>query len=126
MSNSMARWRVPFEASVAPLAGELAVDAGAAGAFAGSGLETLLDNGGVTTLVLCGALNALEPTARDAGTLGYQTFIPLDACWPAANPAEPFAARLRREGAAVVDTAAALNAAATAKTRQRREAERKR
>ena len=112
----------PFEACGAPLQGETVIDASAESAFAGSGLEGLLDDAGATTLVLCGALNAVEPTARDAGDLGYQIFIPFDACWPAASAA----ARLSRETAAVVDTAAALNAAATAKMLERRESERKR
>ena len=90
--------------------------AGAAGGFAGTGLEDFLDDAGATTLVLCGALGALEATARDAASLGFHVFIPFDACWPAS----PFAAsafeRLRCEGAAVVDTAATLAAAAMAKS----------
>ncbi len=116
----------PFKACATPLADETVVDVGAAGAFSETGLESLLDEAGATTLVLCGALNAVEPTARDAGNLGYHVFIPLDACWPASSPADPAAGRLRRDGAAVVDTAATLDAAATAKARQRREVERKR
>lgn len=110
----------------APLApGELAVVAGAAGGFAGTGLEALLDDAGATTLVLCGALGALEATARDAANLGYHVFIPFDACWPAAPFADPAFSRLGCDGAAVVDTPATLAAAATAKSRQRREAQRK-
>jgi nicotinamidase-related amidase len=114
-----------FKACAAPLEGETVIDAGAAGAFTGSALEVLLDNAGATTLVVCGALSAVEQTARDAGDLGYQVFVPLDACWPA-NPTEPAFDHLSRAGATVVDTASALGAAATAKARQRREAERKR
>lgn len=108
----------PFEACATPLDGETVIGAGSG--FAGSELERMLDDAGATTLVLCGALSAVEPTARDAGDLGYQTFVPFDACWPAANFADP-AARLRRVGAAVVDTTAALAAAPTAKARQRGE-----
>jgi nicotinamidase-related amidase len=115
-----------FEACATPLDGETVIRASAASAFAGSGLEGVLDDAGATTLVVCGALNALEPTARDAGNLGYRVFVPFDACWPPASPADPSAARLSGETSAVVDTAAALSAAATAKARQRREAGRKR
>jgi nicotinamidase-related amidase len=114
-----------FEARPTPLEGETVVDAGPAGAFVGSALEILLDDAGATTLVVCGALSAVEQTARDAGGLGYQVFVPFDACWPA-SPTGPVFDRLSRAGATVVDTALALGAAATAKARQRREAERKR
>ena len=100
--------------------------AGAAGGFAGTNLDRFLEEAGATTLVLCGALGALETTAQEAAALGYHAFIPFDACWPAKPFADPCFARLRRDGAAVVDTAATLAAAATAKSRQRREAQRKR
>ena len=111
--------------SAPPVPGEFAVVAGAAGDFAGTGLEASLDDAGATTLVLCGALGALGATARDAASLGYHVFIPFDACWPAAPFADPAFSRLGRDGAAVVDTAAALAASARAKSRQRREAQRK-
>ena len=107
-----------------PSGGETPVAAGVASAFAGTGLAGLLDDSGATTLVLCGALPAVEPTARDAAGLGYHIFIPFDACRPPAHPADAAIARLSRAGAVVVDTAAALAAAATAKARQRREAQR--
>ena len=107
-----------------PSGGETPVAAGVASAFAGTGLEGLLDDSGATTLVLCGALPAVEPTARGAAGLGYHIFIPFDACRPPAHPADAAIARLSRAGAVVVDTAAALAAAATAKARQRREAQR--
>ena len=116
----------PFEAFATPLEGEAVIGASAASAFAASELEDLLDAAGATTVVLCGSLNAVEPSARDAANLGYQIFIPFDACWWAVSPAEPAVACLRGETAAVVDTAAALGAAATAKARQRRDAERRR
>ncbi|HZZ59569.1 MAG TPA: isochorismatase family protein [Roseiarcus sp.] len=116
-----------FKPSAAtPVDGEAAIAAGAAGAFFKTEPGSLLEDAGVTTLVLCGALSAVEQTARDAENLGYRIFIPLDACWPAASPADPAIARLSREGAAVVDTAATLSAAAMAKARQRRDAERRR
>jgi nicotinamidase-related amidase len=116
----------PFKAFATPLEGEAVIDASAASAFAASELEDLLDAAGATTVVLCGSLNAVEPSARDAANLGYQIFIPFDTCWPAVGPAEPAVSRLRGETAVVVSTAAALDAAATAKARQRRDAERRR
>ena len=108
-----------------PVDGETAIAADAAQAFFQTELERLLEDAGVTTLVLCGVLSAVEQTARDAENLGYRVFIPLDACWPAASPADPAMAFLGRGGAALVDTAATLAAAAAAKARQRREAQRK-
>jgi nicotinamidase-related amidase len=115
----------PSGTGATPVQGEIAVAASAAGGFAGTGLEGFLDDADATTLVLCGALGALEATARDAIRLGYHAFIPFDACRPATPFADPAFGRLRRDGAAVVDTAAALAAAAAAKSRQRREEQRK-
>jgi nicotinamidase-related amidase len=116
----------PFKASATtPFDGEAAIAAGPAGAFFQTELEGLLEDGGVTTLVLCGAWSAIEHMARDAENLGYRVFIPLDACWPTPSPADPAMASLSREGATLVGTAATLAAAAVAKARQRREAQRK-
>jgi len=115
-----------FEASATTaLDGETAIAAGAAEAFFMAELEKILEDAGVTTLVLCGVLSAVEKMARDAEDLGYRVFIPRDACWPAASLADPAMASLSREGAALVDTAATLAAATVAKARQRREAQRK-
>jgi Isochorismatase family len=100
--------------------------AGVTGGFSGTGLDAFLDESGATTLVVCGELGALAATARDAASLGYHVFVPFDACWPESLIADPVFERLRGEGAAIVDTAAALAAAATAKLRQRRETQRKR
>lgn len=111
----------PGEACATPPEGERVSAAGAASAFAATELEASLDDAGATTLVLCGALGCVEATARDAGALGYQVFIPLDACWPAVRLVDHAAARIRRAGAAVVDTRATLAAADLAKARQRRE-----
>ena len=54
-----------------PLEGEAVIVARAASAFAASELEDLLDAAGATTVVLCGSLSAVEPSARDAANLGY-------------------------------------------------------
>ena len=103
----------------APLAGETVIAKYAGSAFVGTSLEGVLDELGATTLVLCGALifDAVEATARDAGSLGYQVFVVADACWAA--DAEGAHARLDGECARIVDAATTLRAAAAAKARQR-------
>jgi len=123
-----------FRRYAMPLAGETLAGANADSAFVGTGLERLLDEFGATTLVLCGALTpSFEGTARDAASLGYQAFIVADACWAIDKvdrhrklPAEDALALslllLQGEYGRIVDAAAALDAAATAKARQRRAA----
>jgi nicotinamidase-related amidase len=115
--------------------GETVIARGAMSAFVGTRLEESLDDLGATTLVLCGALatHALEATARHAGDLGYRVFVVADACraaeavdlkgrsWPAEDVRALTLAHLEGETAAIVDSATALRAAATAKARQRRE-----
>ena len=131
--------RNAIELGATPLAGATMIDKAAESAFGGAGLEDLLDEIGATTLVLCGALTpSLEATARDAADLGYQVFIVGDACWAiegvgrrgtgttAEDAHAGSLARLQRDYGRIVDTAAALNAAASAKARQRRAAERHR
>jgi nicotinamidase-related amidase len=111
-----------FRTCAAPLEGETVIGATAASAFVDTWLEDMLDDVGATTLVLCGALKALQATARHAGDLGYRIFIVADACWGAAGALGESLAGLHGETATIVDTAATLSAAATAKARQRREA----
>ncbi|MDT5321066.1 MAG: hypothetical protein QOD88_3588 [Mycobacterium sp.] len=52
------------------------------GGFSNSGLELLLRNRGITTLVFAGVATnmAVEGTARQASDLGYRTLIVADAC----------------------------------------------
>ena len=123
-----------FKPCAAPLAGETVVGKNTNSAFVGTALETMLDELGATTLVLCGVLtpNSVEATARHAGNLGYQVFVVADACWavdkidirgkrwPAEDVHALSLAHLHGEYASIVDTATTLRAAATAKTRQRR------
>ncbi len=125
-----------FKASPTPREVETVIGRAAHGAFVGTRLEALLEDIGATTLVLCGALaaNALEPTVRDAANLGFSVFVVADACCaadtidpsgtrrPAENARALSLARLEGEDARIVDAATALNAAATAKARQRRAA----
>ena len=125
-----------FKPCAVPLAGETVVGKTANSAFIGTALESMLDDLGATTLVLCGVLtpNSVEATARHAGNLGYQVFVVADACWavdkvdlrgkrwPAEDVHALSLAHLEGEYATVVDVATALRAAATAKARQRRAA----
>jgi nicotinamidase-related amidase len=115
-----------FKACAMPLYGEATIGKTGASAFAGTALESLLDDIGATTLVLCGALtsHSIEATARHAGDLGYRTFVVADACWPTEHARKPLLVDVDGERASVVDTAAALGAAAMAKARQRRQAQR--
>jgi nicotinamidase-related amidase len=124
--------------AVPPLDGEIAIARDATSAFVASDLETMLDALGATTLVVCGALatHALEASARHAADLGYQVFVVADACraadmidlrgrfWPAEDVRALSLALLRGETATIVDAATALQAAATAKARQRRKGRR--
>ena len=103
-------------------------------AFVGTGLETMLDELGATTLVICGVLtpNSVEATARHAGNLGYQVFVVADACWavdkmdlrgkrwPAEDVHALSLAHLEGEYASIVSAMTTLQAAALAKSRQRR------
>jgi nicotinamidase-related amidase len=126
--------RQPASSPLLPLDGEIVIVRNATSAFVGADLEARLDQLGVTTLVLCGALatHALEASARHAGDLGYQVFVVADACravdtadlggrlWLAEDVRALALARLNGETATIVDVATTLRAAATAKARQRR------
>ena len=119
-----------------PLDGETVIRGHAASAFVGTSLEAKLDAFGATTLVICGALtpDSILSTARHAGGLGYQVFVVADACWavdaidlngkrwPAEDIHALALAQLKGDMATIVDTAAALAAAALAKARERRAA----
>ncbi len=123
-----------FKSCAAPQKGERVVGKSANSGFIRPDLEAALDDIGATTLVICGVLtsNSVEATARHAGGLGYQTFVVGDASWavdkvdlngrrwPADDVHALSLAHLHREYATVVDTETTLQAAATAKARQRR------
>jgi nicotinamidase-related amidase len=125
-----------FAPAVPPLDGDIVIARDATSAFVASNLETTLDELGATTLVVCGALatHALEASTRHAADLGYQVFVVADACraadmvdlsgrlWPAEDVRALSLALLSGETATIVDAATALQAAATAKARQRRRA----
>jgi nicotinamidase-related amidase len=119
----------PFKSAALPLADETVVGKSANSAFIGTRLEETLDELGATTLVVCGALtnNSVEATVRHGGNLGYRIFVVADACWaadkrdlagrlwPAADVHALSLANLQGAYAQVVDSAAALQAAAAAK-----------
>jgi nicotinamidase-related amidase len=123
-----------FKPCAAPLAGEAVLAKNANSAFVGTGLEGMLDELGATTLVICGVLtpNSVEATARHAGNLGYQVFVVADACWavdkvdlrgkswPAEDVHALSLAHLEGEYASIVSAMTALQAAALARSRQRR------
>ena len=122
-----------FKPEAAPTPGEVVVTKTTPDAFAGTVLEGRLNALGVTTLVVCGVLthNSVETTVRAAASLGYRVFVVADACW--AVDVVDLAGRhwlaedvhilslthLNREFARVVPLRAALDAAGTAKLRQR-------
>jgi len=123
-----------FKPCAAPLPGEAVLAKNANSAFVGTGLESMLDELGATTLVICGVLtpNSVEATARHAGNLGYQVFVVADACWavdktdlrgkrwPAEDVHALSLAHLEGEYASIVSAMTTLQAAALAKSRQRR------
>ena len=129
-----------FKSCATPLEGETVIGKNANSAFVGTPLEDMLETLGVTTLVICGVLtsNSVEATARQAGNLGYQVYVVADACWavdkvdlrgrrwPAEDVHALSLAHLEGEYARIVDAATTLHAAALAKARVRRAAERRR
>jgi hypothetical protein len=124
----------PGDAGQALVEGEFVLAASGDSGFDGAALESLLDEIGATTLVLCGEAASVTATARDAAALGYQVFVVVDACpspddlrgGPAGSAQASRFSPLSPEIATLVDAAATLGAAATAKARQRRHAERSR
>jgi nicotinamidase-related amidase len=124
----------PLVVAASPLDGEMVIVRNTTSVFAGADLETRLEDLGATTLVLCGTLatRALEASACHATDLGYRVFVVADACgatdevdlrdrlWPAEDVRALTLARLKGETATIVDTGTALQAAGTAKVRQRR------
>ena len=70
-----------FKPEVQPQNGEILITKNINNAFIGTGLEAVLLQGGISTLVICGVTtnNSVEATARMAGDLGYQTFVVSDA-----------------------------------------------
>ena len=118
-----------------PREGETIIGKSANSAFVATDLEAALDRLGATTLVVCGVLtnNSLEATVRHGGNLGYRIFVVADACWavdkrdlsgrlwPAADVHALSLANMQGEYAEIVSGAMALQAAAMANMRRRRQ-----
>jgi len=127
-----------FKPEATPAADEIVVAKTTPDAFAGTELEAHLDALGTTTLVVCGVLthNSVESSVRAAASLGYRVFVVADACWsvdvvdlagqkwPAEAVHRLSLTHMHREFARVVSLRAALEAAGTAKQRQRMRAAR--
>jgi biuret amidohydrolase len=99
---------------VAPVEGDDVVTHKRVGGFTGSRLHELLQDRGVTTVVLAGvATNAsLESTARQATDLGYRVVVVEDACsaaTPEAHQASIGSLGLLAEIATAADITAALS-----------------
>ena len=65
-----------------PLPNELVIDKNASSPFNGTGIDQLLRNMGIETLVVAGLASdmCVENTSRDAGDRGYNVIVVEDAC----------------------------------------------
>lgn len=113
-----------FKDDVRPKAGETVIQKSTNSAFVDTGLQPLLVDRGISTLVITGVLtnNSVEATARMAGNLGYHTFVVSDATaaaevtdlrgrhWPAEDVHALSLANLNGEYATVIDCATVLAA----------------
>jgi nicotinamidase-related amidase len=112
------------EDALAPEAGEVVIQDWGQGAFADTGLEPLLKDRGIEALVVAGLIvdESLEATVRDAGALGYATYLAADAIaalgrvdlagrrWSAEDVQALALAKLEHEKATLTDTATILAA----------------
>ena len=72
-----------FKPETAPLPGEVVIAKSTGSAFIGTALESELHDSGITTLVIAGVItnNSVESTVRHAAMLGFQVYLPEDACF---------------------------------------------
>lgn len=119
---------VEFKEALRPQRGEFIVQKATNSAFVDTGLEALLRQQAIDTLVVAGVItnNAVEATVRTAGNLGYQTYLVADATatvdkrdltgrlWSAEEVQALSLANLNGEYATVTDSAAVLAAVAPA------------
>jgi nicotinamidase-related amidase len=70
-----------FKDLVIPISGEPVIKKQVNSAFIGTNLQELLDDNGITTLVIVGLTtdHCISTTTRMAGNLGYSTFLVADA-----------------------------------------------
>lgn len=74
---------VEYQAAFLPLPGERELRKQVPDAFSGSVLEQWLREDGVSQVVIVGVVtnNSVESTARSGGNLGFEVFVPHDACY---------------------------------------------
>ncbi|WP_419903373.1 cysteine hydrolase family protein [Kiloniella sp.] len=77
-----------FKAEVTPLAGEQVIGKTVNSAFISTDLEARLKDQGIHQLVVMGVItnNSVEATVRNAGNLGFDTYLVEDACFTFAFP----------------------------------------
>ncbi len=111
-----------FKDEAAPLPDEPVIAKRTNSAFIGTDLEARLRAAGHRRLVMCGTLthNSFEATVRNAGNLGFETYVVSDACWsvdktdlrgktfPAEDVHHLSLAHMHGEFAEVIDSTAAL------------------
>ncbi len=105
-------WGATIHSDVAPKDGEPVVTKRGVSAFYNSDLASILDNGGINTLLLAGVATnfVVESTAREASDRGYNVILVGDCCTSvsqeahdiALNTALPFLATIA-DSAEVVD-----------------------
>lgn len=68
--------------SLYPQAGETIIDKPGKGAFYATGLQTLLQERGIETLIVCGVTTEIcvHTTVREANDRGYRCIVPGDCC----------------------------------------------
>lgn len=77
-----------FKAEVTPFAGETVVGKVVNSAFIGTDLEAQLKDRGINQIIVMGVItnNSVEATIRNAGNLGFDTYLVEDACFTFAFP----------------------------------------
>ena len=115
---------VEFKDEVRPRAGEIVVQKRTNNAFIDTGLEALLHERGIASLVTVGVItnNSVEATVRMAGNLGFTTYVVADATatidkqdldgrlWPADEVQALSLANMAGEYATVTDSRSVLAA----------------
>lgn len=77
------QWGNEFKSEARPTPGEQIIAKRTNSGFIGTGLEPMLREAGIRTLVVAGVItnNSVEATVRMAGNLSFNTYLVEDACW---------------------------------------------